>query len=136
MPTLDGLKNRQWMYNSKIYKVLHHTKIEDKIIITAEEGVISIPEEKLKTELSLFLPVSNEKTKPVSRDNSLTRTGDISNTIIVGNSKSMIDTLDEVLKKLNEDPNFIPQAKAIGEIVDLKIKIAKTEIEALKVIKG
>lgn len=44
------------------------------------------------------------------------------------------ETLMDTLKKLKEDPNYLPQAKAICEVVGVMVDVQKNEIQMLSVL--
>jgi hypothetical protein len=48
-------------------------------------------------------------------------------------SKTMKDTLMEMLEKVKQDPGIMPQAKSMVEIANAMVNIQKTELQAIEI---
>lgn len=125
MPTdIEYLKNKTWLYRTKEYHVLHTLKADGKIIVSAVEGIIQFPEDKLKIELDNFLPVEDEK--------GLTAPGAQKKLLVVQEGSSIMSVLNEAIDKVKSDKNYIPQATSINKLVIAQIQLAKVHLEAIK----
>ncbi|WP_392471280.1 hypothetical protein ACF3OC_07905 [Sphingobacterium cellulitidis] len=60
----------------------------------------------------------------------------LNNSIIGQNGEELTRIIMDNIKKVKEDPSFIPQAEAINSGVKTIIDIAKTQVDAFKVLKG
>lgn len=49
-------------------------------------------------------------------------------------SESVKASLMEVLQKVKEDPSYIPQAKAVCDVVNQIVNVQKTEVQMLEII--
>jgi len=50
--------------------------------------------------------------------------------------RSMLDVLEENIKKVRQDAKYIPQAKAINDQVKSAISLAKLQLDIVKLAKG
>jgi len=60
----------------------------------------------------------------------------VQSSIIGQNASELTNIIMDNIKKVKEDPSFIPQAEAINSGVKTIIDIAKTQIEGYKAMKG
>jgi WD40 repeat protein len=103
---------------------------DDQFLVTTEDDrTIKVSEEELEKD---FLPIENGVSA-----NTQTQTAILQ---IVKNESAQMNDLSNILmdniKKVQENPSYVEQAKAINENAKSLIEIKKTQIEMLKVLKS
>lgn len=118
---LFSMKNKIWMYNTRLHKILNYKITDDEVQIVTDKEWLTFPITKINAALEQFLPANEEK-------QSLT-----SIAIFQGNGKPALkDLVLENIENIKKDSSYIPKAKALNEQIKTMIEMAKLEIEYKK----
>lgn len=122
---LEKLKNKQWMYNTRIQKVLQTRVNEDSIEIVTDLNWYTFPIGKAEAALEEFLPVEQKGLVKVSTDLPV---------------QELSLSLSKVIAKLDVDEE-IPAAElkkydAINKTVQTVINLGKLKLDILKAGNG
>jgi hypothetical protein len=121
---LQSMIGKTYMYHTFTHKILSYQVRSEGVTIISDKKWIVIPITKINAELEQFLPIEFEKEVVVA----LTL-------FESGNKKSLKDLVMNNIDKLQQDPKFIDQAKALNEQVKTMIAMAKLELETIKLKK-
>ena len=126
---LDELVDKVFFYNGKNYKTVKWKLVAGMYcIVTTSETLQFFPS---KIQEDFFDKIEDEEageiiqkfSKPVEKVNVVA---------LPSENTTIKETLLETLKKVKENPDYIPQAKAICEITNAMVNVQKTEIDMIK----
>lgn len=118
---LEKMVNKPFMYNATEYKILSFKVFSEEVTLVTDKGWKTFPITKVNAELEKFLPIEVENTMPV-----------LLTVFENGNKKSLRDIILDNIKKIQEDPKYIGQAKALNEQIKTMLAMAKLELESVK----
>jgi len=123
---LAKMKGKSFMYRLSVKKILDYKIMEKETIISTDDGIVSIKNEKLDDELEQFLPADSDAPQ------GLIKFGEDPNW------HKLKTTAYSLIEKLNCDDGskYIEQANAINSSIRSIVDLMKVEIEAAKVLKG
>ncbi|WP_020531433.1 hypothetical protein [Flexithrix dorotheae] len=137
--TLLSYMNKEWLYGAKNY-VFDRFRISDDdemVFIVTNHKTFEIPADKIDTFLDSLLPVGGEdkqeKLAEIKEEIKPVRVTIQQPNSIMGDLKTI---LLEDIKKVREDSNYIPQAKAVTNNVNTIINALKVELEYAKEVKN
>lgn len=118
---LNNMKNKTWMYNTRLHKILNFKVTETEVQIVTDKDWLTFSITKINTALDQFLPANEEKQNVTSI------------ALFQGNGKPALkDLVLENIENIKKDVNYIPKAKALNEQIKTMIEMAKLEIEYKK----
>ena len=119
---LEKMKGKRFLYHAKMQTVLNYQVNKDEVIIATDFQIKTIDIEKIDEELNQFLPVQDSVEVSMFRKN-----------------KTIPDLADIVMsniKKIQEDKEYIPQAKAIHDGIKTLVNMAKLDLQMQKMKNG
>lgn len=118
---LEKMVNKPFMYNATGYKILSFKVFSEEVTLVTDKGWKSFPITKINAELEKFLPIEPEKIMPIAFA-----------AFEESNKESLKNLLMDNIKKIKDDPDFLPQAKGINEQAKTVLAVVKLELEAIK----
>lgn len=118
---LFSMKNKVWMYNTRLHKILNFKVSETEVQIVTDKEWLTFPITKINAALEQFLSANEEQPSVTSI------------AIFQGNGKPALkDLVLENIDNIKKDSSYIPKAKALNEQIKTMIEMAKLEIEYKK----
>lgn len=116
-----SMLNKVWMYNASNHKLLQYRIKGDMVTLVTDKTFIEVPLKELNKKLDEFLPVESDEEKAL--------------VLIIKNKESLVNIIQENINKIQNNPEFIPQAKEINSQIKTLIDMVKTEIMIRKIAK-
>lgn len=125
---LEQLVNKEVAYEGTIHKISKYKEIGGNICVVTDKRTFQFYPNEIQKEFldrifqhntSADLVVKNEPPAIV----------------VPEENKTIKELLMEAIKKVNEDPNFIKQAKSICDIANTMVNIQKAELDILRMEK-
>jgi len=126
---LDRMTGGLYLYKGRQVRIKSVNQIGDQLRIVTGGMPVVINLDKVEQALEDFLPVEDEpsagqKAKAVQ---------------VFQNDSNQIENLEKMvmdnIEKVKDDPDYLPQAKAVTNNVNTMIKMTKLKIEMLKEIR-
>ena len=127
---LETLVGKKIYFNKQMMKFESFKEVNDNICIATSARIFQFY--PFEVEEQFLNIISYEK-----KDGTLAHPADITGALITlpAENSTIKDTLLEVIKKIKEDPGFLPQAKGVCEAINTMVNVQKTEIEMIKLQK-
>lgn len=138
---LDAIVGKTFNYNGKKIMIDRYKEVNGgtNILVFAPQPMNFLPSEIdnfLNNLFDLHYKQSNENTVAVAKKDLEVQTNN--NQVLffepTAENKIIKATLLETLQKVKDDPAYIPQSKAVCEVVNSLIDVQKNEIQMLAVI--
>jgi hypothetical protein len=122
---IENLKSKKWLYNGKPVAVDSHQKVEDQYVFCLSDGtVVKCFVQNLEATLEeKFIPLPSHSQTPA-------KVGALSDTLV-----QLKDILMDNIKKVQEDKEYITQAKEVNNSIKEVVNLAKLDIEYTKLSK-
>lgn len=126
---LDSMIGGIWLYMGRTVKVVGYGDVDDKIRIRTTTVPIIIKKVDVFKELDNFLPTDND----IDEEDDTLNNGAM---VYLKQGQDSMSKLEGVLMdnitKIQSDPSYIPQAKAINENVGTILKISQQKIDIFR----
>lgn len=141
---LNDLKDQKFKYNDKIYVFRDYCEEDHLVIIKTNGSPIEIRDteiEEFLKEIQIKNPEDqfnwvNYKPKLNGNDKLALRSTNINLTYKKSDTQVKVENaLLDMLKKVSDDPKHIPQAKAVVDISNAFVKMEKSQIDLMKIMK-
>jgi hypothetical protein len=123
---LKTMEHKTWMYRTDTFRIIDFEIGEHHLVIITESGYRKVPIKKAMDFLNDCLPVANEPMLPVKHEREILK--------IEENStfKDVNNILMENIKRVQEDPAYVNQAKVVNSSVQTMLTMVKHKIEVAK----
>lgn len=124
------LKGQSVMYRTETYFV-KDIRVDDEgtHVLTTDKGILKLTSSQVANDL---LPVADEETPEATQRSLVMRlTADDANDI-----KELSAMVMDGIRRVQQDPEFIDQARAINEGAKVIVDIKKLVIDAVRVVRG
>lgn len=124
MPEFKQMIGRTYIYDGETYKIKNVVHIMgEKYRVATDNGELMVTKEQLICDFRLVTQIAS-----VSRNNQQMMN------IELNAMTSLSDILMQNIKKVQEDPAYIEQAKSINESAKQIIEVKKAQIEMVKLM--
>lgn len=139
---LRDMKGKTFMYRGEAILFQTFDIRADVFVLKFEDQEIKKQEEQMPAFIELLLNNKSEKeaivptaiTPALSKDQvGAVKSMSSFQEKIVKNNDSMFETIDEMIKRVKDDPSYVPQANAVNDLLKTKIEATKTAILASKI---
>ena len=124
---LQRIDGQPCLYNGKTVKITGYEINGEKVLIHSEHKTYTLPKFSFHADIKAFQVI----------DDGLVLHQPVKPTIVSSDvMQGLAGTLLDNIKRVQENAEFIPQAKQINSDVKTLVEMAKAEIEFLKLNKG
>lgn len=124
------MAGKLFMYNSGNYRLISYEVETEQVIIATDRRIFKVTPAQAMPLLANFLPVDESET-PVLASGNDKFLEMIRGSVTLGSAGQLRETLMANLKKVQEDPSYIPQAQVVNQTVSTIIDLAKAEVDMI-----
>lgn len=126
---LQAMTGKVFMYKSGNYRIMSYDVETERVIIATDRKVFKVTPAQAMPLLADFLPVDETETLPIAANDKFLEM--IRGSVTLGSAAQLRETLMINLKKVQDDPSYIPQAQAVNQTVSTIIDLAKAEVDMI-----